>query len=299
MRYDKHPIDFSAQIALLKERGMIFADEDKALEGLFSISYFRLASYWRHLEHRKSRQFKADTKFDEVLTLYAFDQHLRNIIFSAIQNIEIAFRTRVSHFLSMKYGAFWFLDSALFKDAEIHQSCIEKLKEEIARSHEEFIKEHNDKYDEPDCPPSWKTMEVASFGTLSKLYSNIADNEIKKIISRSFQLPSYLFLENWMKCAAVLRNCCAHHARLWNRRFSVIPKYPANLPGRWIATPLRRPEKLYGQLCCLAYLEQSIQPNNSLKRNILELMSGHPEIDLNAMGFQKDWQEQPLWKRES
>ena len=135
MRYDKHPIDFSAQIALLKERGMIFADEDKALEGLFSISYFRLASYWRHLEHRKSRQFKADTKFDEVLTLYAFDQHLRNIIFSAIQNIEIAFRTRVSHFLSMKYGAFWFLDSALFKDAEIHQSCIEKLKEEIARSH--------------------------------------------------------------------------------------------------------------------------------------------------------------------
>ena len=131
MRYDKHPIDFSAQIALLKERGMIFADEDKALEGLFSISYFRLASYWRHLEHRKSRQFKADTKFDEVLTLYAFDQHLRNIIFSAIQNIEIAFRTRVSHFLSMKYGAFWFLDSALFKDAEIHQSCIEKLKEEI------------------------------------------------------------------------------------------------------------------------------------------------------------------------
>ena len=84
-----------------------------------------------------------------------------------------------------------------------------------------------------------------------------------------------------------------------NRRFSVIPKYPANLPGQWIATPLRRPEKLYGQLCCLAYLEQSIQPNNSLKRNILELMSGHPEIDLNAMGFQQDWQEQPLWKRES
>ncbi|MCM1071995.1 MAG: Abi family protein [[Clostridium] fimetarium] len=296
MRYDKHPIDFPAQIALLKDRGMAFSDEDKALQGLFSISYFRLASYWRHRENRKSRQFKADTKFDDVLTLYTFDQHLRNIIFSAIQNIEIAFRTRVSHFLSMKYGAFWFLDSALFKDAEIHQACIEKLKEEIARSHEEFIKEHNDKYDEPNCPPSWKTMEVASFGTLSKLYSNIADNEIKKIISRSFELPSYLFLENWMKCAAVLRNCCAHHARLWNRRFSVIPKYPANLPRQWIATPLHRPEKLYGQLCCLAYLGQSIQLNNSLKRNILDLMSDYPEIDLNAMGFQSDWQEQPLWK---
>lgn len=299
MIYDKLPIDFLAQIALLKKRGMIFADEDKALEGLSSISYFRLASYWRHLEYRKSREFKTDARFDDILRLYAFDQQLRNIIFLAIQNIEVAFRTRLSHFLSMKYGAFWFLDFTLFKDTDIHKSCIEKLKEEISRSHEDFIKEHNDRYDEPDCPPSWKTMEVASFGTLSKLYSNLADTEIKKVISRSFKLPSYLFLENWMKCTAVLRNCCAHHARLWNRRFSVIPKYPVNLPERWIATPLRRPEKLYGQLCCLAYLEQTIYPNSSLKRNILALMSDHPEIDFNAMGFQSDWQTQLLWENGS
>lgn len=196
----------------------------------------------------------------------------------------------------MKYGAFWFLDPMLFKDDEIHRSCIGKLREEISRSHEDFIKQHRDKYDEPDWPPSWKTMEVASFGTLSKLYSNIADNEIKKVVSKSFQLPSYPFLENWMKCAAVLRNCCAHHARLWNRRFSIIPKYPAHLPGKWIVRPLRRPEKLYGQLCCLAYLEQSINPNSGLKDNVIALLSNHPEIDSKAMGFQENWEEQPLWK---
>ncbi len=143
----------------------------------------------------------------------------------------------------------------------------------IARSHEEFVIEHYNKYDSPDCPPSWKTMEVASFGTLSKLFSNLANTDIKKVISRSFQLPSYVFLENWMKCAAVLRNCCAHHARLWNRRFSVIPKYPANLQGEWIVTPLRRPEKLYGQLCYLAYMEQSIHPNSQLKRSLINIMS--------------------------
>lgn len=295
MRYDKQPIDFLAQIALLKERGMQFSDESKALEGLHSISYLRLANYWRHLEVWKSRQFKVDTHFDDILSLYAFDQQLRNLIFAAIQNVEIAFRTRVSHFLSMKYGAFWFLDPMLFKNKNIHESCVEKLREEIARSHEEFVIEHYNKYDSPNCPPSWKTMEVASFGTLSKLFSNLADTDIKKVISRSFQLPSYVFLENWMKCAAVLRNCCAHHARLWNRRFSVIPRYPANLPGEWIVTPLRRPEKLYGQLCYLAYMEQSIHPNSQLKRSLINIMSKHPEISLNAMGFQLDWQEQPLW----
>ncbi|MBD5232701.1 MAG: Abi family protein [Bacteroidales bacterium] len=297
MYYNKQPIDFANQITLLKGRGMTFANEDIALDGLYSISFFRLASYWRHLESRNTGKFKENSKFEDILSLYIFDQYLRNIIFASIQSIEVAFRTRVSHYLSMKHGAFWFLNPALFKDEEIHKSCIDKLREELCRSHEDFIKEHCDKYDEPDCPPSWKTMEVASFGTLSKLYSNLADNDIKRVISRSFQLPSYTFLENWMKCAAVLRNCCAHHARLWNRRFSVIPKYPANLPGKWISLPLRRPEKLYGQLCCLAYLEQSINPNSKLKDNFLVLLSEHPEIDTKAMGLQENWLEQPLWNR--
>ncbi|MDE6270046.1 MAG: Abi family protein [Muribaculaceae bacterium] len=295
MRYTKQPIEFPDQIILLKERGMSFSNESLALAGLYSISYFRLASYWKHLGNPKTDKFRQYCKFEDILSLYSFDQLLRNVIFAAIQSVEVAFRTRVSHFLSMKHGAFWFLDATLFKDRDIHKYCVEKLREEVNRSHEEFIKEHKGKYDYPDFPPSWKTMEVASFGTLSKLYSNLNDNEVKKAISRSFQLPSYLFLENWMKCAAVLRNCCAHHARLWNRRFSVIPKYPANLPGKWIDLPLRRPEKLYGQLCCLVYLEQSIYPNSRLKDNILTLFSNHPEIDLKAMGFQECWREQPLW----
>lgn len=296
MQYNKRPIEFTDQLALLKERGMIFANEHEALDSLYSISFFRLASYWKHLESRNTSWFKEDSRFEDILSLYTFDQLLRNIIFAAIQNIEIAFRTRVGHYLAMKHGAFWFLNSELFKNDEIYRTCIGKLREELSRSHEEFIKEHRDKYDKPDWPPSWKTMEVASFGTLSKLYSNIVYNDIKKVISRSFKLPSYPFLDNWMKCAAVLRNCCAHHARLWNRRFSVIPKYPLHLPGKWIGHPLRRPEKLYGQLCCLAYLEQSIFPNSQLKDNILALLSNYPDIDIKAMGFQENWKEQPLWK---
>ena len=295
MIYDKQPIDFHTQIDFLKEKGMFFSDEYHAIKSLYSISYFRLASYWRHFEQNESISSKKKVGFEDVLRLYSFDQKLRNIVFASIQCIEIAVRTRVSHFLSMKYDAFWFLDSTLFKTQAIHKTCVEKIKEEIGRSHEDFIKDHKDRYDVPNIPPSWKTMEVTSFGTLSKLYSNIADNEIKKVISRSFNLPSYLFLENWMKCAAVLRNCCAHHARLWNRRFSTIPKIPTKLPGEWIITPLRRPEKLYGQLCCLVYLEDSIYPNSGLRYNICRLLAEYPEIEINAMGFQQDWMNQSLW----
>ncbi len=124
MLYTKQPLEFSEQIALLKERGMIFANEHDALNSLYSISYFRLESYWRHLEFPNSDRFKQNSKFEDILSLYAFDQLLRNIIFASIQGIEIAFRTRVSHYLSMKHGALWFLNAALFKDGEMRRTCI-------------------------------------------------------------------------------------------------------------------------------------------------------------------------------
>lgn len=295
MKYDKQPIDFSRQIQLLKERGMIFHNEGMALETLYSISYFRIANYWYQYECKDNRKFISGCNFDKIISLYSFDRELRGLIFSAIQDIEIAFRTRVGHFLSIKYGAFWFLDAGLFKNKSLHLSCIGKLKEEVSRSHEEFLKEHFEKYDESPFPPSWKVLEVASFGTLSKLYGNLIDNDVKRERSRSFRLPSFRFLENWMQCAAVMRNCCAHHARLWNRRFSTIPKYPKQLPLPWIAVPLRRPEKIYGQLYCLAYLEQSVNPNTNFKRRFIELMKLQ-DIHINAMGFPDDWKSQPLWQ---
>ena len=48
----------------------------------------------------------------------------------------------------------------------------ETLRTELGRCRDEFILEHFQKYDSPEFPPSWKTLEVASFGTLSKLYNN-------------------------------------------------------------------------------------------------------------------------------
>ena len=97
--------------------------------------------------------------------------------------------------------------------------------EELRRTREEFIIEHSAKYTEPDVPPVWKTLEVTSFGTLSKLFCNFADNKIKKRIAREFNLPQHLVLESWIKSAVVLRNYLAHHSRVWNRKFPIKPHF--------------------------------------------------------------------------
>jgi len=299
MNYNKQPIDFPQQLDILRERGLIITDENNALELLASISYFRLASYWCSMEmgdENTPHRFYPNTYFDDVVNLYVFDKELRTWVFNAIQDIEIALRTKIIHYFSLKHGTFWFMDNNLFKDENIHSHCLTSIKNELGRSKEEFIQEHFAKYDNPLFPPVWKTLEIVSFGTLSKLYCNMKDVEVKKQVAKSFHLPQYLFLENWIKAASVLRNYCAHHARLWNRRFPVIPKLPQELPLTWIDVRNVRPIKLYAQLCYLAYLEQSIKPNSAFSKEIVSLLSTKPQRILKAMGFPPDWESEPLWQ---
>ena len=134
MRYNKQPTDIVTQLNLLKERGLIITDEETALKQLASISYFRLASYWRVFETDEStHHFAIGTRLEDIISLYTFDKELRSIIFTAIQDIEVALRTRIIHFFSMVHGAFWFMDASKFNNQSIfvHICTIHNLVDNI------------------------------------------------------------------------------------------------------------------------------------------------------------------------
>lgn len=240
--------------------------------------------------------FKPKSKFENVVTLYNSDKELRTLIFSAIQSIEIALRTKVIQIVSSNCGAFWFADKSLFSNTTIFSKCLSNIEEELKRSKEDFLIEHFAKYDNPPYPPAWKTLEVSSFGTLSKLYCNLADNNLKKQIAREFGLPQHLYLESWIKSLSVLRNCIAHHARIWNRKYPWKPQLPKKLQNPWIQDKAISQEKLYAQLCCMAYLLDAICPDNGFKKNLKVLLSEYSIVDTAAMGFPKLWYNEPLWK---
>lgn len=297
MRYNKQPTDITTQLAMLKQRGLIVSDEDTALKQLASISYFRLASYWKIFEtDEATHQFANGTCLEDVISLYTFDRELRSIIFTAIQDIEVALRTRIIHFFSMTHGAFWFMDVSKFNNRNIFQTCLDNIQVELSRSKEEFLQEHFDKYSSPSMPPVWKTLEVVSFGNLSKLYANMKDVEVKKLVAKSVGLPQYTYLESWMRSLTVLRNCCAHHARTWNRRYPTMPQLPRRLPLTWVDTQHIRPMKLYAQLCLLLYLEQNITLNSQIKDRLLSLLKAYPKTITRQMGFPRGWESEPLWQ---
>ena len=111
--------------------------------------------------------------------------------------------------------------------------------------------------------------------------------------SRNF--PQHIFLESWMTSIAVLRNCCAHHARTWNRVFSIKPQLPSKLPNAWITGSVGSPSKLYPQLCCLQYLLNSIGVGVEFRKGLKALLAMYSNVDTDAMGFPKNWMSDPLW----
>lgn len=297
MKYSKQPLDYSEILDLLESRGLIIRDRNKAIECLKVVSYFRLDNYFHPMESDKVQHiFKPGSTFDNAMDLYRFDCDLRELIFTAIQAVEIALRSKMIHHISLQYGAFWFTDVSLFRDANIHHKCMEQIRQELKRTREEFIIEHSAKYSEPEFPPVWKTLEVTSFGTLSKLFCNFADNKIKKRIAREFNLPQHLVLESWIKSAVVLRNYLAHHSRVWNRKFPIKPQMTTPLRGNWVIPPVGNYDKLYSQLCYLQYLLNVIRPCNNFSFRLKVLLTEHLNVDTSAMGFPGNWLDEPLWR---
>lgn len=295
-RYDKHPLDYPAIIQMLRGRGLLFENEERAIKFLHNVSYFRIAGYMRPMERDKIlHQFKSSSYFENAILLYEFDKKLRALVFTALQYIEIALRSKMIHYIALQYGSFWFMDNNLAVNQRLYVDNIARIRQELNRSKEDFIEDHAHRYSTPDMPPVWKTFEVLSFGMLSRLYCNFSDNSVKKRIAREFNLPNHIILESWIKCAVVLRNCIAHHARIWNRKFPLKPQLPNRLRGVWIHPAITNRTKLYAQLCYVAYFQNSLIPNNDFRVRLKALLAKYPNADTAAMGFPRGWEGEALW----
>lgn len=296
MDYDKLPISIDEQLEKLRKNGLIIEDSSTALFHLSNVSYFRIESYLRSMEVYGQKRYKPNSTFERAVRLYLFDKDLRATLFNSIQDVEVSLRTKMTQIFSMKHGAFWFTDASLFKDETFFNGCLATIEKELSRSNEEFIKEHTAKYSRPPYPPAWKTLEIVSLGTLSKPFCLFKDTSLKKVIAREYALPQYTYLESWIRSITMLRNCCAHHARVWNRRFAQMPLLPEKLTKPWITTR-EKPMKVYHQLCILLYLEQSIEPKSDIKYLLSELFREYEDvIDLQEMGFPINWEDEPLWR---
>jgi abortive infection bacteriophage resistance protein len=306
---NKPTYTISDQIALLKQRGMLFHDEAQAYSLLKNISYYRLKSYWRDEQiDAVQHHFQSGTYFEDMMERYDFDRQLRQILFGSIEQIEIAVRSKMIYHLSLAYGGLWYLNPALFNTAvytidgeskTAHRKVLEDLQKEFVRSQEPFIKEHQNRY--PGQPAeAWKILEIASMGTLSKLYKNLQITlRERSIISNEMGINSPHVFSGWLESITYIRNVIAHHSSLWNRTMVKRPGMRLNNPaGAWVTQPLTQYQidKPFSTISCMVYLCNFLNRPQEIKSQIVDLINAYPNVPVHKLGFLNQWRSEPLWK---
>ena len=157
--------------------------------------------------------------FNDIILYYQFDKKLRAIMLEYLERIEIALRARLTDKFSNSFGFYWYTDKSLFEDYGVFDSINKEITEHYTDPQERFLKAFKNKYTSESTPPSNMALEILTLGKLSRLYRGLKNKDDKVEIAADFQFPSTI-LSSWFIYLTNVRNICAHHSRLWNRKVS-------------------------------------------------------------------------------
>lgn len=292
--YTKPHLTISKQIEKLQTRGMIFNNEDRASDYLSHINYYRLTAYWLPYKISNSEHFRSGTNFDEVICYYVFDRELRLLVLDAIERIEVSVRTRMTFVLTGKYGSHPHLNESIYSDVAKYNRNLNKLKDECDRSKEVFIGHFRNNYNE-ELPPLWAVTELMTLGQVSSWFSIIKLRADRNAIASIYNIDE-IILKTYLHQLTIIRNISAHHARLWNKRFTFSSKIPSNPQN--FSTSVNRDNKksLYNILVFIKFMMDSINCNHSWAERLKTLIN-KDQINISAMGFPANWESFDLWKQ--
>lgn len=316
--YTKPPLTYQEQIDLLKSRGLLIPDESRAIRLLSNISYYRLSAYMLPCKEIKddcyTDQFIEGKTWDDVYNLYLFDRKLRLLVFDVIERLEISIRTQIIYQLSHKYGSHWQDNSSIFKIIhkkdrdgndiyiDVYKEINKHIKEQLDNNKSEvFLKHYRTTYDKPPTPPSWMSVEIMYFNHLSKICSGLKQRKDITGISYFYCMPPDIFC-SWLHTINYVRNLCAHHARLWNRDFNIVPdRLDFSKQLVWLENPQKeKRKKIYYFFCMLNYLLQTVNPTSNFKDKLYDLLDEYKDfVSLQQMGFPENWQNGKMWERKN
>lgn len=299
--------DYHELLGLLLERGMIINDRNRAIRKLSQVGYYRLSGFWypsriiattdKGLSYRTDR-FLAGTSFEKTYDLYLFDKKLRLLMIDAIERIEIHVRSVIAHevgrndplaYMSSKYI------NPKFSSAFEHWVYKQKVK--LDESRDDCIEWHRSQGKEI---PFWVAVRTWDFGQMSKYYAMLNGHMQGKIIRR-FGIDNKQTFAKWLKCLNLIRNRCAHHSRIWNRKHPRVP-VPDNEYFDGLNLHPESCERIFSAICIIWYLVKQLGPGSTWLRQIADLIDSKPNVPgcgydsmgLPAKGFPRERFSQDL-----
>ncbi len=286
-----------ALIALMRGRGLTVADPFSTTRHLRNIGYYRLTGYMLPFQKGGAgadrHNFTSGTTFEQIIDLYTFNRQLRVLLLDVLERIEIAIKAALNNSVALRHGPHWFLKPCLFKASCNHSSLLDSIKEEIGHNDPQkrsiAVQHYYTTYCDPQMPPAWMVLEVISFGKLAYIIRNLGRGELKAL-SHTIGI-SDVSLTSWCLALSYLRNLCAHHARVWNRKMTIKPHVSNDY--RADMTPN---DRVYAQLVVTQALMKIVSPGSKWQSRLQALFEEYPNISPTALGFPPDWVDRSLWK---
>lgn len=298
----KPALTYQEQLDLLKKRGLLVPNELFALHALAHHNYYRLSVYRLFFtQPGDPNSFKPGITFTQLWDLYHFDRTLRQLVLEGGKRVEISIRSRLAYEIGHLFDPLAYLDPLNFSATFNHADTLTRLRAEMDRSREEFIRHRQKKLGMP-WPPIWVIAEVASFGTVARLLAGLKSSAIRQRVADTYQLDEKT-LCSFVLHLSVLRNMAAHHGRLWNRKFTFTMQIPRKKPPHLFpnfnvtSSPLGNPKerKIYNSLVLLVHLVQIIEPQSDWPHRLATHLNTLDPALQPEMELPPGWQSRPLW----
>jgi len=283
-------LPFEKQLAQLKKRGLKVHNDKYALHVLEHINYYRLSGYFAPFQSQKDA-FDYGTSLDDILHLYEFDRVLRNLLAEGLARIEVSCKTQIAHYIALKYGAFGYIQDCNFdfKKPQVHichAEWLDKVRQNINRSHESFKKHFFNKYHSESDLPVWMAVELMSFGDVSHLYRGMKKQDRQDVARGYFQIDQKLMC-SWLHTIVYIRNLCAHHSRIWNRKLAIRPLLnKKDFNWRGIDN-----SKIFAVILLIKKMTLFQGKWDEWSGKFLSLLNDFSKIDVSKMGFPSNWEE--------
>lgn len=282
------------QVSILRSRRLEILDEEVELVKNFLLlnNYYRISGY--SLTLRNHDVFYEGTTFRNIMDIYTFDCHLRNILMAHLETVEVSVKSVFAYEFSKRYGGNGYLDSDNFTDPQEYLRIIGKADVQKTKnlSDEAYIQHYvNDLQTEM---PLWVYVDLLTFSDISSMYC-IAKPDLQKTIAEFYGLRTSNgvdILKEYLRTLSILRNFCAHGRRLFNRLFVRKPSLSSKEKKL-----LRRDENgvvdnahLYGFVIELRRLLSS-EDFLRLKTDIVSLTEKYPFVSMKYYGFRETWKD--------